>query len=124
MDIRQGGALVAAIPLAFLVASVVTWAACRWWYGKKLAAAANRLQKSDKSRLFSQEQTQQARRQIEQLKGELASHQQSAAENQAVLRRAQAEEALQASERAAEPDSGRMPLVSAHGFADTQVLPD
>ena len=124
MDIRQGGALVAAIPLAFLVASVVTWAACRWWYGKKLAAAANRLQKSDKSRLFSQEQTQQARRQIEQLKGELASHQQSAAENQAVLRRAQAEEALQGSERAAEPDSGRMPLVSAHGFADTQVLPD
>jgi len=124
MDIRQGGALVAAIPLAFLVASVVTWAPCRWWYGKKLAAAANRLQKSDKSRLFSQEQTQQARRQIEQLKGELASHQQSAAENQAVLRRAQAEEALQASERAAEPDSGRMPLVSAHGFADTQVLPD
>ncbi len=124
MDIRQGGALVAAIPLAFLVASVVTWAACRWWYGKKLAAAANRLQKSDKSRLFSQEQTQQARRQIEQLKGELASHQQSAAENQAVLRRAQAEEALQASERAAEPDSGRVPLVSAHGFADTQVLPD
>ena len=124
MDIRQGGALVAAIPLAFLVASVVTWAACRWWYGKKLVAAAHRLQKSDKSRLFSQEQTQQARRQIEQLKGELASHQQSAAENQAVRRRAQAEEALQASERAAEPDSGRMPVVSAHGFADTQVLPD
>ena len=124
MDIRQGGALVAAIPLAFLVASVVTWAACRWWYGKKLEAASQRLQKSDKGRLFSQEQTQQARRQIEQLKGELASHQQSAAENQAVLRRAQAEEALQASERAAEPDSGRMPLVSAHGFADTQVLPD
>jgi sRNA-binding protein len=124
MDIRQGGALVAAIPLAFLVASVVTWAACRWWYGKKLEAASQRLQKSDKGRLFSQEQTQQARRQIEQLKGELASHQQSAAENEAARRRAQAEAALQASERAPEPDSGRMPVVSAHGFADTQVLPD
>jgi len=114
----------AAIPLAFLVASVVTWAACRWWYGKQLAAAALRLQKSDKGRLFSQEQTQQARRQIEQLKGELASHQQSAAESQAARRRAEAEEALQASERVAEPDSVRLPLVSAHGFADTQVLPD
>jgi biopolymer transport protein ExbB/TolQ len=124
MDIRQGGALMAAIPLAFLIASVVTWAACRWWYGKKLMAAAHRLHKSDKSRLFSQEQTQQARRQIEQLKGELASHQQSAAETQALRRRAQVEEALQASERAAEPDSGRLPVVSAHGFADTQVLPD
>ena len=96
----------AAIPLAFIVASVVTWAACRWWYGKKLMAAAQRLQKSDKSRLFSQEQTQQARQQIEQLKGELASHQQSAAEHQAMRRRAQVEEALQASERAPEADVG------------------
>jgi biopolymer transport protein ExbB/TolQ len=124
MDIRQGGALMAAIPLAFIVASVVTWAACRWWYGKKLMAATLRLQKSDKSRLFSQEQTQQARRQIEQLKGELASHQQSAAEHEAMRRRAKAEEALQASERTPEPDSGRLPVVSAHGFADTQVMPD
>jgi biopolymer transport protein ExbB/TolQ len=124
MDIRQGGALMAAIPLAFIVASVVTWAACRWWYGKKLLAATHRLQKSEKTRLFSQEQTQQARRQIEQLKAELASHQQSAAEHQAMRRRAQAEEALQASERAPDPDSGRLPVVSAHGFADTQVMPD
>jgi hypothetical protein len=125
MDIRQGGALVAAIPLAFLVASVVTWAACRWWYGKKLAVAAHRLQKGDKARLFSQEQTLQARRQVEQLKTELAAHQQSAAENQAARRRAmQLEEALHASERTAVPDSGRLPLVSAHGFADTQILPD
>jgi septal ring factor EnvC (AmiA/AmiB activator) len=115
---------VAAIPLAFLVAALVTWAACRWWYGKKLMAAAYRLQKSDKSRLFSQEQTQQARRQIEQLKGELAAQQQSAAEFQAARRRAQAEEALRASESLAEPDPGRLPVVSAHGFADTQVLPD
>jgi hypothetical protein len=125
MDIRQAGALAVAIPLALLVASVVTWAACRWWYGKKLAAAAHRLQKSDKARLFSQEQTLQARRQIEQLKTELASHQQSAADGQAARRRAtQLEEALQASERAAVPASAMLPLVSAHGFADTQILPD
>jgi sRNA-binding protein len=125
MDIRQGGALKSAIPLAFLIASVVTWAACRWWYGKKLLAAAHRLQKGDKARLFSQEQTLQARRQVEQLKSELVAHQQSAAEGQAAVRRAaQLEEALQASERSAVPDSGRVPLVSAHGFADTQVMPD
>jgi biopolymer transport protein ExbB/TolQ len=125
MDIRQGGVLAVAIPLALLVASVVTWAACRWWYGRKLVTAAHRLQKSEKSRLFSQEQTLQARRQIEQLKADLASHQQSAAENQAMRRRAaQLEEALSASERSATPDSGRLPLVSAHGFADTQILPD
>jgi biopolymer transport protein ExbB/TolQ len=125
MDIRQGGALVAAIPLAFLIASIVTWAACRWWYGKKLVAAGHRLQKSDKARLFSHEQTQQAKRQIEQLKSELASHQRLAAESQAAHRRAaQLNETLQASERAAVPDSGRLPVVSAHGFADTQVLPD
>jgi uncharacterized protein YlxW (UPF0749 family) len=122
MDIRQGDALVAAIPLALLVAAVVTWAACRWWYGKKLVAAAHRLQKSDKGRLFSQEQTLQARRQVEQLKAELASHQQSAAENQVARRRvAQLEEAL--SERAAAPAAAMMPVVSAHGFADTQILP-
>ena len=125
MDIRQGGVLAVAIPLALVVASVVTWAACRWWYGRKLLAATHRLQKSDKSRLFSQEQTLQARRQIEQLKAELASHQQSAAENQATRKRAaQLEEAMQASERPVLADSGRMPLVSAHGFADTQILPD
>jgi sRNA-binding protein len=125
MDIRQGGVLAVAIPLALVVASVVTWAACRWWYGRKLLAAAHRLQKSDKGRLFSQEQTLQARRQIEQLKAELASHQQSAAENQATRKRAaQLEEALQASGRPVLADSGRMPLVSAHGFADTQILPD
>jgi biopolymer transport protein ExbB/TolQ len=125
MDIRQGGVLAVAIPLALLVASVVTWAACRWWYGRRLLTAAHRLQKCDKSRLFSQEQTLQARRQIEQLKADLASHQQSAAENQAARRRAaQLEEALHAGERPALADSGRMPLVSAHGFADTQILPD
>jgi|ERR1700712_797781 cell division protein FtsB len=124
MDIRQGGVLAVAIPLALLVASIVTWAACRWWYGKKLLAANHRLQKSDKGRLFSQEQTLQARRQVEQLKAELASHQQSAVENLAMRKRAQLDEALQASARPELADSGRMPLVSAHGFADTQILPD
>ena len=128
MDIRQVGVLVVAIPVALLVASVATWAVCRWWFGRKLLAAASRLQKSEKGRLFSQQQTAQARQQIGLLKAEIESHQQVAAENQAARRRAlQAEEALQASERAAEVSSQgavMLPLVAAHGFADTQILPD
>ena len=71
MDIRQAGVLAVAIPVALLVASVVTWAACRWWYGRKLAAAGQRLQKIEKGRLFSQQQTAQARQQIGQLKAEV-----------------------------------------------------
>jgi hypothetical protein len=125
MDIRQVGVLAVAVPLALVVASALTWAACRWWYGRKLLAAAQRLQKSEKARLFSQQQTAQARQQIGLLKAEIEVHQQSAVENQATRRRAaQLEEALLAVERPAAVDSGRMPLVSAHGFADTQVLPE
>ena len=82
MDIRQAGVLAVAIPVALLVASVVTWAACRWWYGRKLDAAGQRLQKIEKGRLFSQQQTAQARQQIGQLKAEVESLQQSAAEAQ------------------------------------------
>jgi hypothetical protein len=130
MDIRQAGVLAVAIPIAIAVASFVMWAGCRWWYGKQLAAAAHRLAKSEKGRLFSQQQTVQARQQIGQLKAELESHQQAAAEHEAAMRRAaQLEEKFHAAERSAaaerslEPEA-HMPLVSAHGFADTQILPD
>jgi len=126
MDIRQAGVLAVAIPVALLVASVVTWAACRWWYGRKLLAAGQRLQKTEKGRLFSQQQTAQARQQIGQLKAEVESLQQSAAEGRVAKRRAaQLKEALSAVERApADNDVAMMPVVSAHGFADTQILPD
>src|ERR1700710_593886 len=125
MDIRQAGVLAVAIPVALLVASAVTWAACRWWYGRKLAAAAHRLAKSEKGRLFSQQQTAQARQQIGQMKAELEAHQQSAAEVQSARRRtAQLEEALAVADRPPAVEVGMMPLVSAHGFADTQILPE
>jgi hypothetical protein len=127
MDIRQAGVLAVAIPVALLVASAVTWAACRWWYGRQLAAASQRLAKSEKGRLFSQQQTAQARQQIGQLKAELESYQETMAESQAAQRRAvQLEEALSAAaaERVSALEVGVMPLVSAHGFADTQVLPE
>ncbi len=125
MDIRQAGVLAVAIPVALLVASVVSWAACRWWYGRKLASAGHRLHKVEKARLFSQQQTARARQQIGQLKTELEALQQSAAETQAARRRAaKLLEMLSAVERAPVADVGMMPLVSAHGFADTQVLPE
>ncbi|MDQ6638657.1 MAG: hypothetical protein M3Z15_03205 [Pseudomonadota bacterium] len=125
MDIRQAGVLAVAIPVALLVASVVTWAACRWWYGRQVAAAAHRLAKSEKGRLFSQQQTAQARQQIGQLRSEIESHQQSASQTQAVRRAAaQLEEALAAAERPRAVEVGMMPLVAAHGFADTQILPE
>jgi sRNA-binding protein len=126
MDIRQAGVLAVAIPVALFIASVATWAACRWWYGRQIAAAAQRLAKSEKGRLFSQQQTAQARQQITQLKADLEAQQQLAAQTHVSRRRAaQVEEALQAAEREpAEIDGGMMPLVSAHGFADTQVLPE
>ena len=130
MDIRQAGVLAAAIPIAIAVASVVMWAGCRWWYRRQLAAASHRLHKSEKARLFSQQQTAQARQQIGLLKAELEAHQQAASELEAAKRRAaQLEEAFHAAERERERQresvpEARMPLVSAHGFADTQILPD
>jgi sRNA-binding protein len=124
MDIRQAGLLAVAIPVAIAVASAIMWAGCRWWYGRQLAAAAHRLQKSEKGRLFSQQQTAQARQQIGILKAELESHQKTAGELESAKRRAaQLEEAFHAAEREPAPQA-RMPLVSAHGFADTQILPD
>ncbi|MGZ8259474.1 MAG: hypothetical protein ACXWUL_02855, partial [Caldimonas sp.] len=123
MDIRQAGVLAVALPVAMAVASALMWAACRWWYGRQLAAAAHRLHKSEKGRLFSQQQTAQARQQIGLLKAELDAHQQAAAKLEAAKRRvAQLEEAFQSAEREPEPPA-RVPLVSAHGFADTQILP-
>ena len=125
MDIRQAGVLAVAIPVALLIASVVTWAACRWWYGRKLGAAGQRLLKIEKARLFSQQQTAHARQQIGQLQAEVESLQQSAAEAHVAKRRAaQLEEALSAVQRAPADGVGMMPVVSANGFADTQILPE
>ena len=127
MNFRHDVALTMATSIAVVIACLLTWAACHWWYGRKLAAAVHRLYKSDKERAFSRDQTQQARRQLQQVKAELESHQRSTSESQATAARhrvAQLEEQRQASARQAEADSGFMPIVAAHGFADTQILPE
>ena len=126
----QGGWLVALWIVGLVAASAATWAGCRWWYGRKLQAAAHRLHKSDKGRELSQQQTLQARRQIESLKAELEAHKKATADSLSSRQKTrQLEDALRVAEHAAESsaqrDSALMPLgrASAHGFADTQIMP-
>ena len=120
MNFRHDVALTMATSIAVIVACLFTWAVCHWWYGRKLQAAAHRLHKSDKERAFSREQTLQARRQVEQLKTELKSHQRSASANEAAAaarqRAVRLEEERQAAVQAS--DSSFMPIVAAHGFAE------
>ncbi len=127
MIFRHDVALTMATSVAVIVTCLLTWAACHWWYGRKILAAAHRQQKSEKERAFSREQTLQARRQVEQLKAELESHQRSSSESQAAARQraSRLEEERQAAvERAAASESAFLPIVAAHGFADTQILPE
>lgn len=112
------------VVISLVVASLATWVGCRWWYGKKLLAAAHRLHKSDQSRLFSQQQTLQAKKQIETLKKELSEQRKALQDTEASRKRTRGlEQALLAAERDAEDNPGRMPLAPTHGFADTQIMP-
>jgi len=119
MDLLQALVLV----VALVAASAATWAACRWFYGKKLVLAAARLKKSDQSRLFSQQQTAQAKKQIEALKKELDEQRKIVVETEASRQRTrELELALLAAEKVVEDNSGMMPLVPKNGFADTQIM--
>jgi len=122
MDLAQWIAV--AVSTGTVAGATASFAGCRWWYGRKLQAAAHRLHKSDKNRLFAQEQTQQARRQVEALKREVAALQVASADAQSSRQRMrELEDAVALAERAPPADSGLMPLPAAHGFADTQVMP-
>ena len=99
---------------------VATWFACRWWYGRKLDTANQRLQKSDKARLFSIQQTLQARKQVEALQKDLAAQQETMAQTQIARQRTRhTEEVLKA---AAEAEAEPPALRPSHGFADTQPI--
>jgi hypothetical protein len=124
MDMRQSPVITIALMIGLVVASLATWAACRWWYGRKLLVAAQRLHKSDQGRLFSQQQTLQAKKQIEALKKELAEQRAALSDSEANrMRTRKLELALAAAERAVEEQSSLMPLAPSHGFADTQIMP-
>ena len=104
-------------------AGVVTWLACRWWYGRKLLAAARRLHKSDQGRLFSNQQTMQARQQIETLKKELAALAPAgSAPKQSRQRSNDLEEALREGDAETSRTGGYTPAPPSHGFAATQVV--
>lgn len=64
-----------------------TFAACDWWYGRRLAASAERLERCEKARQFSAQQTLQARKQIEKLQRDLAAFQRARAEAEAAQAR-------------------------------------
>ena len=104
-----------------LIAAVATWLVCRHWYGRKLAAAAQRLYKSDQSRLLSQQQSQQARKQIEQMRAEMEFLRKKPSEASVHRERAQALEVALFSTSAHDDAAEAEP--AAHGFADTQILP-
>lgn len=124
MDLAQGAWIVVGVLTGLVGGTLASVAACRWWYGRKLQAAAHRLHRSDKARLFSQEQTLQARRQIEALKKELAVLQLVSADAHNSRRRVrELEEAIAVADPEPPADSGLMPLRAGHGFADTQVMP-
>jgi len=124
MDMRQPFTFAFALLVGFAMASLLTWAACRWWYKRQLHAAAERLRKSDQGRVFSQQQTMQAKRQIEALKAELAEHRRAATVSNADQEKTRKlEQALVAAERCVEEELARVPVISARGFADTQILP-
>ena len=122
MDIRQW--LVFAIGASLV--GVATWFACHWWYGRKLDAAGQRLQKSDKARLFSIQQTLQARKQIEALQKDLAAQQQAMAQAQVAREHSRHMEAvLKAAadaDAAAQAEAQALALRRPHGFADTQPM--
>ncbi|HEX7438710.1 MAG TPA: hypothetical protein VF319_01320 [Caldimonas sp.] len=110
------------LALACSLVSAATGLGFRWWYGRKIQALNLRLQKSDKARQFSSQQTMQARRQVEALQKDLAAQQEAMAQAQIAKQRTRhLEEALKAAHDAA-PDTDSMPLRPAHGFADTQPM--
>lgn len=68
MDVMQLGWSVA----SGLAGVLLAWAGAAWWYGRKLKASAHHQDKLEASRQLLNQQTSQARRQIEQLQRELA----------------------------------------------------
>jgi uncharacterized membrane protein YccC len=110
------------LALGSLLVGVATWIGCWLWYGRKIESLSQRLQKSEKARHFSNQQTLQARKQLEALQKDLAEQNAALAKAQvAKQRNRHLEDALRAS-AVAELESGDKMARPAHGFADTQPL--
>ena len=104
------------------LACVATWLLCHWWYGRRTDAADLRLQKVEKARLFSIQQTLQARKQIEALQKDLSAQQEAMALAQVERQRSRhIEEAIRLA-AVADAQADAVTRRPAQGFADTQPM--
>ena len=105
----------AALPAA------AVWCASHWWHGRKRAALASQLDKTERARQFAIQQALQARKQVEKLQKELSEHRRTS--SLAATQREKARElqaALDAAPAAAvQAGDAAAPATPAHGFADT-----
>jgi hypothetical protein len=120
MDTRQ--LLIFAAGIAGACAA--TWLLCHWWYGRRVEAANQRLQKVEKARLFSIQQTLQARKQVEALQKDLSAQQEAMAQAQVERQRSRhLEEAMRLAAVAdAQVEAETVASRPSHGFADTQPM--
>ena len=102
--------------------AAATWLGARWWYGRRLDALNLRLQKVDKARQFSSQQTLQARRQVEALQKDLAAQNEVLAKAQLATQRSRHLEETLRTASAAELFGSTVPQGPAHSFADTQPM--
>jgi hypothetical protein len=113
------------------LAAVLSWAAARWWYGRKLRRLESRLGKLAADRETLQEQVKRARQQLAQVQKDLSTWRLAVANAQHGKAAAPAAEPAPASAPAT-PDSIKArldipsglvfeaPPTAANGFADTQ----
>lgn len=108
--------------------AVLTWAACRWWYGRERRRIEHRMSKLQVDRDALQEQVKRARQQVAQLQKELstwrlASPAPVAGKTVGARPPEPASAAAPAVRLRPEILSGLVfeePQLAAHGFADTQ----
>lgn len=108
------------ILLLCLISAAATFAACHWWYGKRLREMAARMGKLESDRQTAVQMAQQARRQIEQMQRDAATTGKERAAALAARRRVEVMEAtLNQAERGDTQIMPDRPGLPSHGFADT-----
>jgi hypothetical protein len=103
------------------LAGLLTWAACHWWYGRRIEDLTTKLVKVEKARLFTVQQALQARKQIEALQKDLAAQNEALEQAQVARQRTRHLEEVLKAASAADAAQTLLPR-PANGFADTQPL--
>jgi chemotaxis response regulator CheB len=124
MDASSWSSLVIAAALG----GGIAWFGARWWFGRQFAELRAQAGKAENARQVALQQSQQVRKQIDQLQKDISSLQRkkpvakAAAPDPAkdrAARMAEAESLLAAAAAADGPDTIRAAFPE-HGFADTQ----